>query len=593
MKNKIFYIYLFLLSFLINSAGFSYQQNNYDIIVVGAGTGGVASAIQASRMGANVLLLEETDWVGGQATSSGVTSMDGNYSMRYGIYKEFTDRIIQHYQSIGKQSSGCYWSSFTICFEPFVGKNILLNMISNENNLTLKLNTSVLSVDKDSSNKIVGINTSEGYFFTNILVDATEYGDIILLSGANYRIGNQTNETYQTPACIQDITYTAIIKEYASGIPSDLQINIEPPFYTEEVKEYFRYFLSNSGSPIWNGTFPVNFENHNKYRLIPNSYSSISKTSVNWFNDFPSSSGLGENLSTQYLYDKTYRNDINCQAKLRTIQFIYYVQNELGKNWSVSKDEGYETPYNISHSCEMIPNEFKEIEYNMPIIPYVRESIRGVGGETVSGYDIFRAGRPAYARTRYQNSISLGDYPNDLHGCNTSSTLESMETIQDISSNAGVFQIPSGVLFSNNVDGLIFAEKNISVTRITNGSTRLQPITMMIGQASGTMAYFAHENSISPSQVNPLDIQKKLLDDGFTLFPYSDMNQSSQYFKDMQMMSARGIMNGYNILTYGTNDNLTRGQMAVVLSKSFSIQPVVPTGIFTDVSVSDMCAPYI
>ena len=41
---------------------------DYDIIVAGAGTGGWAAAVQAARMGTRVLLLEETDWIGGQTS---------------------------------------------------------------------------------------------------------------------------------------------------------------------------------------------------------------------------------------------------------------------------------------------------------------------------------------------------------------------------------------------------------------------------------------------------------------------------------------------------------------------------------------------
>ena len=40
----------------------SFSDNNADVIVVGAGTGGIAAAIQAARMGSRVILLEETDW---------------------------------------------------------------------------------------------------------------------------------------------------------------------------------------------------------------------------------------------------------------------------------------------------------------------------------------------------------------------------------------------------------------------------------------------------------------------------------------------------------------------------------------------------
>ena len=39
--------------------------NAYDVVIVGAGTGGFSAAIQAARMGMRVALLEETDWVGG------------------------------------------------------------------------------------------------------------------------------------------------------------------------------------------------------------------------------------------------------------------------------------------------------------------------------------------------------------------------------------------------------------------------------------------------------------------------------------------------------------------------------------------------
>ncbi len=41
------------------------------------------------------------------------------------------------------------------------------------------------------------------------------------------------------------------------------------------------------------------------------------------------------------------RKAAGCDAKLRTIQFLYYIQNELGKSdWSVAVDEGYNTPFN-------------------------------------------------------------------------------------------------------------------------------------------------------------------------------------------------------------------------------------------------------
>ena len=48
----------------------------YDVVVAGAGTGGCGAAIQAARLDCRVLLLEETDWIGGQMAAAGVTTMD-------------------------------------------------------------------------------------------------------------------------------------------------------------------------------------------------------------------------------------------------------------------------------------------------------------------------------------------------------------------------------------------------------------------------------------------------------------------------------------------------------------------------------------
>src|SRR5579863_5579001 len=48
----------------------------YDVIVVGASFGGVAAALAAAIENVRVALLEESGWVGGQATSQGVTRWD-------------------------------------------------------------------------------------------------------------------------------------------------------------------------------------------------------------------------------------------------------------------------------------------------------------------------------------------------------------------------------------------------------------------------------------------------------------------------------------------------------------------------------------
>ncbi|MFN7647372.1 MAG: FAD-dependent oxidoreductase, partial [Acidobacteriota bacterium] len=47
-----------------------------DVLVAGAGMGGVAAAVRAADRGRSVCLTEESSWVGGQATAGGGSALD-------------------------------------------------------------------------------------------------------------------------------------------------------------------------------------------------------------------------------------------------------------------------------------------------------------------------------------------------------------------------------------------------------------------------------------------------------------------------------------------------------------------------------------
>ena len=90
MIKKLEILFFRLLVLILILSNSSCSDTNFDIIVVGGGTSGVASAIQSSRLGSKTLLIEESNWLGGMLTSAGVSAMDGNYKMPSGFLKEFT-----------------------------------------------------------------------------------------------------------------------------------------------------------------------------------------------------------------------------------------------------------------------------------------------------------------------------------------------------------------------------------------------------------------------------------------------------------------------------------------------------------------------
>jgi len=592
--------------------------SSYDVVVVGAGTGGCATAIEAARLGMRVALLEETDWIGGQAMAAGVSSMDESPAREreFGIYKDFIDRVRAHYAALGKSVGTCYWSSGANCFEPRVGQAILEQMLAEADTLPdgcldVFRRKRVVKVLRSGS-RVTGVVTRDNrQFDSTVLIDATEYGDILPLAGAAYRAGNSVSGAIDPGACIQDITYTAIIKKYPAGVPPDLVLSEKPPGFDDEAP-FFALIVTSDGQdwPNWSlppeQRYPLNFVAHNAYRGTPDaqnpedynagtreSAAGITKTGVNYANDYPAHAAYNpppdnSTLPVAYLEDTDYRRQVNCEAKLRTLQFLYYVQHDLDEPlWSVADDEGYDTAYNAEENdCPDIPAAFKPIERRFPVIPYVRESRRLIGLHTLTASEMARVGDPPLAANNFPDALAVCGYGNDLHNCNADSTLESaLETRADISPG-GPFQVPFGCFIPETIDGLLPAEKNLSQTRLVSGATRLQPSTMLTGQAAGALAAVAVQRGLQLRDVPPILVQDILVRAGVRIsrFLYTDVPGDDPAWPAVQIASTHEILVGYGNGLFGRDDALTRGQMAVVLVRLFDL-PVDPpqTPSFGDV----------
>jgi choline dehydrogenase-like flavoprotein len=72
-------------------------DQSYDIAIYGGTAGGAAAAVQASRMGKTVVLIEPGEHIGG-LTSGGLGATDiGNKAAIGGISREFYRRVGEHY----------------------------------------------------------------------------------------------------------------------------------------------------------------------------------------------------------------------------------------------------------------------------------------------------------------------------------------------------------------------------------------------------------------------------------------------------------------------------------------------------------------
>jgi hypothetical protein len=635
-----------------------FLEDYYDVIVVGAGTGGTSAAIQAARLGAKVALLEETDWIGGQMTAAGVTSMDEGHpfgppgQLQYdvrdrGIYKEFVDKIVNYYATRfdpPKPVGTCYFNSDTIAFEPHIGQQILYEMVQETRNRTLtdgthpilhiSLRSQVTGV-LQSGNTVQGVSvqitTPSGVInktiYSHIVVDATEYGDVLPLTTARYRAGNSTSDNLNLDAAISDITYLAVVKKYSEGLPSHLWVQ-NPPEEYDVVSQGFRKMFKADGNPLsWPIEYPVHWAVHNGYRGMPDSTNlnnyfgwdleNITKTGVNWANDYKMVYRVNDDgwfisppidLTVRYLEDRAYRRQQNGKAKRVTLSFIHYTQYEIGEPlWSISTDEGYDTPYNLEQNdVSEIPPEYQEIEKYFPVMPYVRESRRMIGLHTLTAGEIKRVGSPLYPYGPptplifFSSAVALGDYPVDLHRRKgiTGDLEDGLETEDDnLKGVSGAFQIPFESLIPESVNGLLAAEKNISAARLASGAIRLQPITMLTGQTVGVMAALAAEQGIQPRHLNIPAVQNVLLDakSPLSLYKFTDVGMDHPFWKYVQFASLYKVMIGYGNGVFGVNDSLLRKQAAAALVRRFNISTdnLPPSQTFADVPTTDPFYPFI
>ncbi len=592
---------------------FSRIAKDYDMIVAGAGTGGVAAALQAARMGVSVLLVEETDWIGGQMGNAAVTSMDDggiwakNPDRERGIYREFHESAVNHYYTIDKDPFTAYHFNLQSegGYEPRVARGVLYGLIGETRRRTLPdgrhpvldvvPRTRVSAVCK-SGDVVNGVTLEEWTesgvqrkdVGCKILVDATEYGDVIPLTGARYRVGASISDKIDPATRVQDHTWVGVIREYPEGLPEDLKIKEPPPEYERIAKVLRNYQLY--GTAAWGGENrsvkgPRLWWVYAAWRGMPDSGSPATgvmteerhtKCGLNGGNDYA--------VTAAAIEDPAQRAANELSGINATLGIIYWFQHELGLPWGPADEEGYATPYSLHRMEERgVRGDLLPIAAQLPQWPYVREARRIVGIETLRGQDLYTRDRGDEVARHWDSAVAINDYSFDLHG--TEDQLEPGLDEGDYINATGPFPVPFGVFIPEKVDGFLPAEKNFSQSRLANGATRLQPSTMLTGQAAGAIGAQAIRQNIQPRGLNIIGVQAALLESGDTLLSrwYADVPHASAIWQATQLLSLYGMMDRPGPLAkerplgegslWGVDEALTEAERAAVLSQLGKIVP--------------------
>lgn len=507
MKRNYYLLLLFLFLTLIGCG--KKQDEVIGVLVIGGGTSGVAAGIQSARMGVSTTILENSPWLGGMLTSAGVSAVDGNYNLRGGIWGEFVDSLVVHYGHLDSLKTG--WVSH-VQFEPSVGNRIFQNMAKKEANLNIDFNTTVESVKKVNDIWEVSVITNDKprVYKAKVLIDATELGDIAKSVGVDYSIGmDSRHDTGEDIApekandIIQDLTYAAILKDYGKDMSIEKPANYDPSVFACSHKND-NCVNAKEPNRLWDAHMMIT------YGKLPNN-----KYMINWpieGNDYYVNAVEMTEQERKEAFEK---------AKEFTNCFIYYIQNEMGyKNLALADDE------------------FTTSDL-FPYMPYHRES-RRIKGEVL--FDVNDIMRPYdQEEALYRTTIAVGDYPVDHHH----TRYHGYQELPDLHFYpVPSYGLPLGTLIPKSVDGIVVAEKSISVTNLVNGTTRLQPVVLQIGQAAGILAALSVQQNKNIREIHVRDVQDQVLAANGYILPYLDVDVKDPNFKSYQRIGATGLLRG-------------------------------------------------
>jgi hypothetical protein len=491
------------------------KQLNTEIVIVGGSTGGVAAALSALRMGCNVILTEETDWIGGQLTSQGVPPDEHQFIETTGStksYREFRDKVRKYYRSnfplisVAEQSEYLNPGNAAVgrlSIDPRVSVSVLEEMLMPyifSGQLRLLKNHSLMKAeimgDRIESVFVLNLISDEIYCLTaNYFLDGTDCGDLLPQCQAEYVTGAEaqkdTNEPHAllgaaNPHDMQAVSHCFAVdyiedsdftidkperydywKNYKVDYWPDMQLGMTTPHHITHEPLKWALFGESGGRDMF------------QYRRIldktlfhPGSYHSditiINVPQTDYFNgniiDVPD--------ATWHLKE----------AKQLSLSFLYWLQTEA----PTAKGT-------LGYKGLRLRKDVMGTEDGLAKAIYVRESRRIKAEFTVLEQHVATDCRKSEKSVQFDDSVGIGLYRIDLHPSTGGRNYIDIGCLP--------FQIPLGALIPIRMENMLPACKNIGTTHITNGCYRLHPVEWNIGEAAGALAAFCINKKYTPREV--------------------------------------------------------------------------------------------
>ena len=543
---------------------------NYDVVIAGASFGGVAAALAAAA-GPNVkvVLLEPSDWVGGQATSQGVTRWDeAAADLTESTGSSSSYRYLRHLiraQYDGKRSAvGQQQEHFNPGFamvgppfgpkghpfaaDPQVTRAVLTDLLNNAG-VEVKFGATVTAVDAHDG-AVHGLTVGNDTYVGGVYLDATDLGDLLPLCGVKWVIGAESRadtgeaqaENVAHPEWIQPFTVPIAVEWRPPG--EDHRIPKPDGYDDTRGRQGFKvkgegdinvmYNPSQEGDTMFNYRQFIDPRNFNDGR--------VGRTTLNvGSNDY-----FGRAIPTNpHSVDEDAQ--IVDEARAVSIAYLYYLQND------VPRDDGNGTGY---PNLKADTDAFGTADGTAPVA-YIRESRRLANAQVRVAQNHIDAAVHTLRAQNFPDSCGIGWYTADVHqGWYAPDNNKANAVTPNIGTmwhaiGTVPFQVPLGSLLPRELNNFVAACKNICATHLTSGAYRVHPIEWAIGEAAGELAAYCTTQKVAPGDVwsdagRVTAYQSRLLARGAPIFWWDDVKfeDDARAFAAIQLLGARGTFEG-------------------------------------------------
>jgi len=516
------------------------KENVFDICVYGESASGVMAAIQAARLGKNVVLISKNQHVGGLATS-GLTATDMNRNdMVGGIAREFYQRIYAYYQdstvwrnqdrdeffvkSIKRTYRGknddrqMQW-----VYESKVAEKIMLDMLE-EAGVKLWFNERMKLEDgiTKRGSKITAINMESGKTVkAKVFIDATYEGDLMAKAGVSYTVGRESNAMYDEtfngyrvnyeegtdlsaidPYIVEGDKNSGLLPYIDSGIPlnqGEADHRVQAYCYrmtlTDDPDNRIKIVKPENYNPLWYEVLVRRIQQNPELTLqniitltpMPNR-----KTDTNHLDFFGASYDYAE-------------ADYNKRKEIEQLHKDY----ALGMLWLLEHDP--RIPEHIRTEMSdwgMARDEFEDTG-NFPYHIYVREARRMIGEYVMVEKNVAKANRE-----EAEHPVGVGSYALDCHYVS-----KVIDKEGKLRYEGTIFTpvIPYTISYysltpKRNECSNLLVPVCLSASHVAFSSIRMEPVYMVLGQSAAVAASMAIDKNTAVQDIAYDKLAEKLLE---------------------------------------------------------------------------------